>query len=49
MVDWVNIPSKGIVVTGKGSTGNSKAFNHASREVVSICILYTLASAHIRA
>jgi hypothetical protein len=41
MVDWVNIPSKDIVITRKGPTGKHRASNHASREFVSICIPYT--------
>jgi hypothetical protein len=46
MVDWVNIPSKDIIVTRKGPTGKYRASTHASREFVSVPILQILTITH---
>jgi hypothetical protein len=36
MVDWVNIPSKDIIIIRKGATRKYRSSTHASREFVSI-------------
>jgi len=46
MVDWVNIPSKDIIITRKGPTGKYRSSTHASREFVSIPILRIFTGTH---